>query len=62
MTLKEQIIADTLKATPPVGVSALSVCGLGLSDLVLILTGVYTVLMIFFLIRDKWWRDRGPKD
>lgn len=28
-----------------------------LSDLVLSLTAIYTILNSYFLIRDKWWRD-----
>jgi hypothetical protein len=53
---------ETAKLAPPVSVSTLALAGLPLSDWVIILTVIYTVLNLFFLLRDKWWRQRGRKD
>lgn len=52
------VIQEVTKASPPVTVGALTLLGLPLSDWIIIVTIVYTVLQIFFLLRDKWWRDR----
>jgi hypothetical protein len=35
--------------------------GMRLSDWVLAATLTYTVLQCFFLLRDKWWRERKSK-
>ena len=50
--------AAVIKSAPPAIVFA---SGLTLNDLVAIVTIVYVVLQGFFLIRDKWWRQRGRK-
>lgn len=50
---------ETLKATPPITVGGLTLFGVGLSDWVLLLTAVYTILQIGFLVRDKVWRHYG---
>lgn len=62
MTFKQTITAEMAKASPPVGVGALTIFGIPLSDWVLLLTAAYTILAMFFLLRDKWWRQRGRKD
>jgi hypothetical protein len=35
--------------------------GMKLADWVLVVTLAYTVLQCFFLLRDKWWRERSKK-
>lgn len=55
---KYEIAAELSKASPPVGVGGLMVCGVALPDIVLICTLLYTVLQGYFLLRDKWWRQR----
>jgi hypothetical protein len=63
MSFRETVAQEAAKAAPPVGVGGMVLVGVPLSDWVLILTGLYTALQLFFLLRDKWWRDRnGPKD
>lgn len=52
-------VIETLRAAPPLTVGGLTLFGIGLSDWVLILTALYTVLQIGFLIRDKVWRHYG---
>jgi hypothetical protein len=60
MSIKELAI-EASKVSPPVGVTGLTLYGISLSDFVLLLTAVYTVLMIGFMLRDKWWRQRGKR-
>lgn len=47
--------------SPPAGVAGLAWAGFSLSDWLIIVTIIYTALNIFFLLRDKWWRQRGKK-
>jgi hypothetical protein len=54
--------AEAVKAGPPVTVGGLTVFGVGLSDWVLIATLVYTVLQLYFLLRDKWYRPRKERN
>jgi len=58
MELKEVVVHEMTKASPPVTVGALTLMGVPLQTWVLVATLVYTVLQVVFLIRDKWWRDR----
>ena len=58
----KEVVGEASKATPPVTVGALHFLGVQLSDVVTVLTIVYVVLQLYFLIRDKWWRQRGPKE
>ena len=50
------------KAAPAVGVTGMSVSGvlenIPLHELVLLATLVYTLFMLYFLLRDKWWKPR----
>jgi hypothetical protein len=50
---------DMAKTAPPVAVAGLEVFGVTLSDLTYICTIGYTLVMLYFLLRDKWWRQRG---
>ena len=47
--MKTENIAEAIKAVPPIGVGGLSLCGLQLSEWVVIMTLIYTL----FLIVDK---------
>lgn len=58
MTTPQEIATEVAKAAPPVTVGSLALAGIPLSDWLLILTILYTILQIFFLLRDKWWRKR----
>jgi hypothetical protein len=49
---------EVLRASPPVTVGGLTLFGVGLPDMVMLATLVYTLLQLFFLLRDKWWRQR----
>lgn len=61
MDYKESVVVAVTKASPPVTVGAMTLVGIPLSDVVLALTALYTLLQIFFLVRDKWWRKRDGK-
>lgn len=50
MTLQEQL-ADAAKTAPPITVAGLTVAGLPISDWVLMLTALYTLLQVVFLVR-----------
>jgi hypothetical protein len=58
MTEHHDIVSEGLKAAPTITVGSLTLLGVGLSDWVLILTVFYTILQLYFLLRDKWWRQR----
>lgn len=62
MTIKTDFAAEMAKASPPVTVVGVTLGGISLSDVTYGLTAVYTLCMLYFLLRDKWWRQRGkPK-
>lgn len=58
-------VTEAIKAAPPITVGGLTMWGVSLSEWVLILTAIYTVLQIYFLLRDKLRqkhrRDDGSK-
>jgi hypothetical protein len=57
-TMTHETLIEAGKAAPPITVGGLSLAGVALSDWLIILTLVYTVLQIIFLIRDKWYLPR----
>ena len=52
---------EAAKAAPPLTVVSLSLAGVSLQDWVLIITLIYTVLSLIFLIRDKLYRPWKDK-
>ena len=50
MTPQEQI-GDLVKAAPPITVTSMTALGFSISDWVLLLTAIYTLLQIFLVIR-----------
>ena len=58
MSLKESVTAEVAKSSPSITVGAMALCSVPLSDVVLYTTLTYTLLQLYFLIRDKWWRQR----
>lgn len=50
-----EIAGGAAKAAPPVAVSGLTICGVELSDVVLIATLVYTVVQLV-LVLPKFWQ------
>ncbi len=60
--MKNDMVIEIVKATPPTSLSALILMGYPLSDWVFVLGAVLLVLQIIFLVRDKVWRQRGRKD
>lgn len=62
-TTDTNAVVEAMKASPPVAVSGMHYWGISLSDLVLVATFIYTILQIYFLLRDKLGqRKRKPKD
>ena len=57
-----EIVTEGLKALPTVTVGGLTLFGVVLSDWVMILTIAYTLAQLYFLLRDKWWRQRKVKN
>ena len=56
MSQRSEVVAETLRAAPPVAaVGAMSVGGLSLSDWVLVATLIYIVLQIAYLLF-RWMR------
>lgn len=47
-----------MKSTPALLVTAASLVTY-LPTAVYVLTAVYTAFQLYFLLRDKWWRQRG---
>ena len=55
------IAVEVLRAGPSVTVGGLTLFGVGLPDIVMLVTLVYTILQLYFLLRDKWWRQSKGK-
>ena len=55
-------VTEAIKAAPPITVGGLTIWGVSLSEWVLILTAIYTVLQIYFLLRDKLGQKHRKKD
>ena len=51
----QEIHAAVLKVSPPAIAFA---SGITLNDWVAIVTIIYVIIQGFFLLRDKWWRDK----
>ena len=58
MTQHSDVFTEAIKASPTITVGGLTLFGVGLADWVLFTTLGYTVLQIFFLLRDKWYRPK----
>lgn len=54
----KEVAVEALKVSPPATVGTLAFFGVPVSNVILALTLVYAVLQLYFLLRDKWWRDR----
>lgn len=59
--MEKETIVTTVKAAPSVSVGTATLFGVPLPDLVLYATFIYTVMLIFFMVRDKLvypWLDK----
>lgn len=56
-----EVAAEATKAAPPATVTGLYFMGYPLSNWVVVFTLLYVWLQIYFILRDKWWRDDGRK-
>ena len=59
--IQHDVTQEALKASPAIAVGGLSILGYSISDWGMVLTIIYVAAQLYFLIRDKWWRDRGRK-
>lgn len=59
--MRSDVAASAVKSAVPVSVAGLTWFGVPLSDWVMALTIIYTVLQIIFLVRDKLFRHRRRK-
>ena len=62
MTQHHDILAEGAKAAPVLTVGGLTLVGVSLADWLLAVTLVYTLAQLFFLLRDKWWRQRKDRN
>lgn len=62
MSTHHDILAEGAKAAPTLAIGGLTLLGVGLADWVLIVTLIYTVAQLFFLLRDKWYRPRKERN
>lgn len=60
--MKNDVLAETIKVSPPVGVTGALVFGVPVDTLAILLTVIYTVLSLFALIRDKYWNHYRDKE
>lgn len=49
--MSKEVVIDAIKAAPPVAVSGLQFFGISLSEFVLALTAIYTLLLIVLTVR-----------
>lgn len=61
MAIRE-IVAEATKAAPTTSVSVLTLMGYPLSNWVLVLTFIYAVLQIVFLVRREIWKRNEKSD
>lgn len=54
---KETVVEELVKATPAVSLSGAVFLGVPLADWVFAVGGILLLLQLFFLLRDKVWRD-----
>jgi hypothetical protein len=58
---KPELVNEGIKSAPPVAVAGLTVAGMTLNDVVLLVTIVYLVVQISYILY-KWWRlHKGSK-
>jgi hypothetical protein len=62
MTQHQDILTEGAKAAPALTVGGLTLVGVSLADWLLAVTLVYTLAQLFFLLRDKWWRQRKDRN
>lgn len=58
MTQEHDVLTEVTRAAPSITVGGLTLFGVGLADWVLIVTLIYTVLQVYFLLRDRWYKPR----
>jgi hypothetical protein len=54
--MNDTIVGEVAKTTPPLSMAGAVLAGVELNTVLVVLTIVYTVLQLYVLIRDKFWR------
>jgi hypothetical protein len=62
MSNHHDLVNEAARAAPALTVGGLTLFGVALSDWVLLTTLVYTVLQLYFLLRDKWYLPRKARN
>lgn len=58
------MITESVKVSPPVSATALTLAGVSLQDWVCVATIAYTLLLIYFRLRKEWktWKAKKVVD
>lgn len=59
--MKNEVLTELLKATPPTSLAATVLIGYPLSDWAFALGILLLLLQLYFLLREKLWDKRGKK-
>lgn len=54
----DSALGHTLVVTPSAGVGLAAWLGVIIPPLIMVLTLLYSIFALYFLLRDKWWRQR----
>lgn len=57
MIVSTEFIKETIRSSPPVAVSGLNLFGYPVADSVAVVTLVYVLLQIFFLLKRKIYKE-----
>lgn len=57
MSHRAEIVAESVRAAPPVAAAGLTLAGVSLNDIVLIATLIYVVIQTIYLL-SRWARQR----
>lgn len=60
--ISHDVTSEVVKASPAIAIGSLTILGYGVDVWATILTAIYVVLQMYFLLRDKWWRERKGKN
>lgn len=61
MSNLDSVVAEAVKAAPPLAVTAATFMGLTLQEWVYVATLVYTLMQLYFLIKDRYFGGGNGK-
>lgn len=56
-----ELVVETGKVAPGGTVVGLTFVGVPIADWLVLATLLFTLLQVYFLLRDKWWRQRKDR-